>query len=171
MNWNHIIIDGDKRDLKHLRPFTFAFEIAGEGDKPGLVYEIDVAFSLHCFTRAPQNEDDTVLHLEGERRTFCETRYGHSFRLPEIIQSLDQRHVRQSGRGNYFTVEFIDEAGERLDYEVYFRLTKPGKRKNLRLFVESAYIRTKTDQFRNRKKKIRFKVLVNAVKHGRQIRI
>ena len=74
------------------------------------------------------------------------------------------------GRGTFFTVEMIEEDGTTLEYEVYFRLTKPGKKKNLKLYIESAYIPRSPEQYRNRKRKISFAVIVYNVKHGRPIR-
>ena len=94
--------------------------------------------------------------MDRETRCFDPERYQLSFHLPEIIQSLPTRYIQQTGRGNFFTVEATDIDGKAQEYEIYFRLTKPGKKQNLKLFIESAYVRHTPDLYRNKKKRIRF---------------
>jgi len=45
-----------------------------------------------------------------------------------------------TGRGNFLTVETVDPAGERLEYEFFFRIHRRSGRL-LRIYVESAYLR------------------------------
>jgi hypothetical protein len=75
-----------------------------------------------------------------EFRVFDPYRYEMSRRLPEIIAGLPTRLVRQTGRSNFITVEIIREAGDVVEYDVFFKVKKIG-RGRLELRVESAYVR------------------------------
>jgi len=171
MKWNHIIHAGQEYDLSHLRDFTFSYVQDAKDGKPTLQYGVDIGFSWHCYTKTTTATDEHRIHSNAENRCFCEERYRHSAQLPAIIATLGNRLCRQSGRGNYFTVELITEGGNKFDYEVYFSLTKPGKKQNLRLFVESAYVRSERDLYRSKKKKIRFSILLYKVKNSQKISI
>lgn len=170
MTWRHINFQRQRYDLSHLRDFSFYLIQEASAGKPERQYGIDVMFSWHCFTRTAEEGDSEILMRGREQRSFCHERYSHTHRLPEIIKTLDKRHCRNTGRGNYLTVEFVEDDGTRLEYEVYFTLTKPGKKKNLKLHVESAYIRHKPDVYRDKKKRIRFTILAYNVKQGRKVR-
>ncbi|NRA87655.1 MAG: hypothetical protein HRU28_09710 [Rhizobiales bacterium] len=170
MNWRNITNRGSSYSLGHLKNFTFQFIQQAIKGKPERSYDIDVAFSWHCYTRAPSEADTNVLHQGREVRCFCPERYKYSLLLPDIIQTLGEHYCKQTGKGNYFIVKVIDVENIKNNYEIYFQLKKQKKSKNLQLFVQSAYVRNIPDPYRNKKKKIRFAILVHNVKHGKQIR-
>jgi hypothetical protein len=63
-----------------------------------------------------------------------------SKRLPEIIQGLPDRSIRQTGHSNFITVEVIRDSGGVVEYDIFFKVKKVGKGR-LELRVESAYVR------------------------------
>ena len=77
---------------------------------------------------------------EGDRRIFDAGRWERSKLLPDIIAKLPTSRCEQSGYGNFFTIEIIAEDGSKIEYEVFFRVWKPG-RGRIFLHVESAYVR------------------------------
>jgi len=90
--------------------------------------------------------------------------------LPDIIRDLANRHCQNTGRGNFITIEVIEEDGTKYDYEIYFSVRKQGAGKPLELFVETAFIRTVPERFKTKRKKIRFTTIVYNVKNGIPIR-
>src|SRR2546428_29181 len=100
----------------------------------------DVIYSLHCFTRGMENEppDPALLYGDtGEPRIFDFRRYELSRRLPEIIGGRMTRKCFQTDRGNFFTVEIIDDTGDLVEYEMYFTASKSSRRKDvINLFVQ-----------------------------------
>lgn len=66
-----------------------------------------------------------------------------------------------TGKGNFFKVKLVGEAGNEQEYEIYFRVSRSDGGK-LRLFIESAYVRS-TDyaSAQPKKKKINFFVIAN----------
>lgn len=170
-NRNHINFEGNRYDLKHLRDFTFQLRQEAVKDKPECSYDIKARFSWHCFTRSPETNDTAVMtNASGERRCFCPDRHRHSHRLPDIIKDLANRFCQNTGRGNFITIEFVEEDGSKHDYEIYFRVRKLGAGKPLELFVETAFIRTIPERYKTKKKKIRFITIVYNVKNNRPIR-
>jgi len=124
-----------------------AYEQAAKGDKPSIVYRVDVTFSLHCFTRSlpKTGEYDRALLYPNsfEERLFDATRYEYSKRLPEIIRTLTRRKCMHTGHGNFFTVELVSANGETVDYDVFFTATKSSRKGRINLFIQSAFVREK----------------------------
>ena len=70
--------------------------------------------------------------------------------LPAVINSLPSgRPCFFTIRGNWLSIEILDPLGRRQVYEVYFNLTWQS-RNFLRLYVESAYVRTGENRVRGR---------------------
>ena len=170
-NRNHLTFQSIRYNLKHLRDFTFQLQQDATHNSPERTYEIKARFSWHCFTRSPENGDiDIMTNAAGERRCFCPDRHRHSHRLPDIIRDLANRHCQNTGRGNFITIELVEEDGSKHDYEIYFRVRRLGAGKPLELFVETAFIRTIPERYKTKKKKIRFTTIVYNVKNNRPIR-
>ena len=57
------------------------------------------------------NDDEDVFRLQDDRETrcFCPDRYRLSKHLPEIIRALPEQNVFQTGKGNFVTIEIIDD--------------------------------------------------------------
>lgn len=143
MNWRPVTIEDRTYELSHLDPFTFEFVVSEKESRPPQVYAIDVLFSWHCFTRgiaAGETFTGTLAYRHGrETRLFDERRYRFSKRLPGIIRDIGSRKCFHTGKGNFFTVEFVDEDGSRIEYAIFFKVSRRGKPGALTLSVESAY--------------------------------
>lgn len=176
MKWRAARIGERVYDLSHLHPFSFDFVIAGRYGKPEQRYCIDVIFSLHCFSRGITAEEqypaDWAYADSREVRLFDEQRYMHSLRLPEVIRSIGGRRCFHTGHDNFFTVELIDGQGERIEYTVYFKLSRASSKGRLNLYVQSAYVQEKIPRTRpSPRKPIRFSVIVYNVAVGKVIKV
>lgn len=167
--------DGQSQhNIAHLAPFTFQVVRPAEGTKAGWKIDVEASFSWHCFTREPEpNEDVHKVRRGRELRCFCPKRYSYSFKLPEIIKELANRKVSLTGKGNYIRIELIDEAGEVVEYAIYFQLSKTGKKRPLKLFVESAYVPEdgEVDKWKKKNQQpVAFRILAYNLKHGKNVR-
>jgi hypothetical protein len=101
-----------------------------------------------------------------------ERRYTHSLRLPEIIRSIGDRRCFHTGHDNFFTVELIGAQGERVEYTVYFKLSRAPSRGRLNLYVQSAYVQDDIPQRRPKPRKpIRFSAIAYNVAIGKAIKV
>ena len=144
MNWTPFEFGGKTYDLTHLHPKTISYIQPAKGINPPRGYSIDVIFSLHCFTHGGENEtpDPDLLYCDGrETRIFDFRRYALSLQLPGIIDRLMTCKCFHTGKNNFFTVQIIDEDGKKIDYEVYFTVSRSSKKGVLNLFIQSAYVR------------------------------
>jgi hypothetical protein len=101
-------------------------------------------FSLHCFTRSGEGETvDAGMRYSDhrERRIFDFRRYDLSLQLPAIVKSLKTCKCFHTEHGNFFTVSIVDEAGDKVDYEINFTVSKSSKAGIINLFIQSAYPR------------------------------
>jgi hypothetical protein len=174
VEWKEFRHGGSTYDLSHLRPFTSSFERAATDEHAAESFSLNISFSHHCFTRglpADGRTDDPSLRfdVDGDRRIFDERRWRLSKHLPGIISSLAVRKCRQTGHSNFLTVALLDEDGTRIEYDVFFRVWKPG-RGRLNLYVESAYVRDEADKKnRPRGRAIGFFVILHNKRHDRTI--
>ena len=147
-----ITIDGRDHDLRHLRDSEFPFEIAATSRYPEINANMLVQYGSHCVSRGPGHaeqidfadlgHDRLIVDENGNERCFSLDRYAWSMNLPGIIESLPSgRPCFFTNRGNWLSIEILDPLGRRQVYEVYFNLTWQS-RSFLRLYVESAYVRT-----------------------------
>jgi hypothetical protein len=176
MKWRAARIGDRVYDLSHLHPFSFDFVVAAKGGKPEQRYGIDVIFSLHCFSRGiPAGAAylaDLAYADSREVRLFDEQRYTHSLRLPEVIRSIGDRRCFHTGHDNFFTVELIGARDERVEYTVYFKLSRAPSKGRLNLYVQSAYVQDDIPQTRpKRRKPIRFSVIAYNVAVGKAIKV
>jgi hypothetical protein len=176
VKWRAARIADAVYDLSHLHPFSFDFVVAAKDGKPEQRYGIDVIFSLHCFSRGIRAGEVFLADLayadSREVRLFDEQRYTHSLRLPEVIRSIGERRCFHTGHDNFFTVELIDAEGQRLEYTVYFKVSRAPGKGRLNLYVQSAYVQDDTPQGRPRPRKpIRFSVIAYNVAVGKVIRV
>jgi hypothetical protein len=176
MKWRAAGIGGRCYDLSHLHPFSFDFVVPARDGKPEQRYGIDVIFSLHCFSRGIRQGEVYVADLayadSREVRLFDEQRYTHSLQLPGIIRSIGERRCFHTGYDNFFTVELIDAKGERVEYTVYFKLSRAPGKGRLNLYVQSAYVQDEIPRTRPRPRKpIRFSVIAHNVALGKVIKV
>jgi len=175
MRWRAARVGERTFDLSHLHPFSFDFVVAAKDGKPEQRYGIDVIFSLHCFSRGiPAGEAysaDLAYADSREVRLFDEQRFLFSLRLPEVVLSVATRPCFHTGHGNFFTVELVDAQGERVEYKVYFKLSRASSKGRLNLYVQSAYVQESIARApRESRKPIRFSVIAYNVAVGKAIK-
>jgi hypothetical protein len=177
-------VSGTKHDLSHLKDAKYHFTIEASGKYPAIAFSILVQYSSHCVTWGPKHgqeidftvhgEDRRIIDDKGVHRCFCETRHRLSFNLPAIFETLTERLCLFTGHENWLTIEILDPSGKRLEYEVFFSLTKQSNRM-LRIYVESAYVRDPNNPGNRpvhlkRRDKVRAKVLLAKKLRGEPIR-
>ena len=146
MRWKPFEYQGKVYDLAHLYPVPMRYEQPAKEDKATRVYKVDVQFSLHCFTRGAkvdERPEAALLYSDNrETRIFDFQRYELSKRLPEIVACLMERKCYHSGKGNFFTIDIIDEQdGSITEYDIFFAASCSSKKGVITLFVQSAYVR------------------------------
>ena len=170
-----ITIDGRDRGLQHLQDSEFPFEIPATSRYPEIKAGMLVQYDSHCVSRGPRHgerfdfaelgRDRLIVDEKGNERCFSLDRYEWSMNLPAIIESLPcGRPCFFTNRGNWLSTKILVSHGRSQVYGVYFNLTRQSSN-FLRLYVESAYVRTGKNRvlrhgdFR-RKDKIRGNVLL-----------
>jgi len=175
MNWQPFVYQNLVYDLSHLNSRTATYEQPAKGDKPVRQYQVEVIFSLHCFTRGfqenEQPERDLLYSDSRETRVFDFRRYELSKQLPRIMQELADRKCYHSGKGNFFTVEVFDEQEEKIEYDIFFEASKSEKRGTIRLFVQSAYVRDAKHRSRPALNRIGFYVILFNTINNKPIKI
>lgn len=161
MKWNPFTYNGESYSLDHLHPFEYTVIWEARSGQPERNYFLNVIFSLHCFSRKKfdgETVEKKLLYSDArETRVFCFNRYEWSKKLPDIINSLENRKCYHTKHGNFFTIDIGSE-----EYEVYFTLSKSSKKGRVNLFVQSAYVRSEDhNQGRKKKKPIGFKIIVH----------
>lgn len=164
MKWRNFEYKGETYALDHLHPFICTYPHPS-GD--GSVCEVQIRFGMHCFTRSSKDAEEYDNKLEykdsRESRVFDFYRHELSFRLPEAIKDLGSRKCFHTNKGNFFTIELINNEGETVEYEIFFDLHKVKRGNNgLALQVQSAYVRS--DDYKSsmpKKRNIRLKVIIS----------
>jgi hypothetical protein len=176
MQWRQFEFEGKIYDLRHLHPISIRYEQSAKGDRPALFYNVDIIFSLHCFTRGfqPGEEPETALFYGDARETriFDFQRYELSKRLPEIIQDLPRRKCYHTGKGNFFPVDIINaEDRSFIEYDIFFTASRSARKKGIiNLYVQSAYVRdTEHGSNRPREKPIAFNIILSNTLNKRPI--
>jgi hypothetical protein len=161
--------------LSHLDDFTFDLVVPSKDGKPEQRYEIGVVFSMHCFTTTEYAEDGTwprerEYRDSREARLFDEERYELSKHLPEIVRGISNRQcfLDPENDRDYFLVERIGEEESR-SYHVFFKLSQAASKKQMTLYVKSAYV---PDRPARPKKPtpVRFSVIAHNVKIGKSVK-
>ncbi len=176
IHWKPFEFDGVVYDLAHLHPKRLTYWQDAKNDKPELTYNVDVIFSMHCFTRgikSNENPDEKLLYVDSrETRVFDFRRYDLSKELPVIVAELHRRKCHHSGKGNFFVVEVITQEGEHLDYEIYFEASRSSRKGIINLYVQSAYVRDTAHRGNTPKKKpIGFTIILFNILNNKPIRI
>jgi hypothetical protein len=177
VKWRPFTYGPDTFDLCHLHPRTIVYTQQTKGEIPERTYTVEVAFSLHCFTRGIKGGEsiDPALCYSDHRETrvFDCGRWQLSHQLPGIIADLARRKCYHTGRGNFFTVEVIDRSGKKVDYEVFFTAYRrsSGRTTVLNLLVQSAYVRDPAHSNRPHAKPIRLTVILYNISTGKVITI
>lgn len=119
-SWPDFFHGKQSYSLRHLDEYTFSVE-----DGQGIVRQVIVTFSDHCFTRkCPDNADPTLIYPASSRESgcFCFDRYGHSLHLLRHIEQASKGKVWNAGDGDYSIVPTVKRAGRKLLYNVVFIL-------------------------------------------------
>lgn len=170
-------------DLAHMIGSPFDVAIAATNRFPALTVHIQVEFTSHCVSFGPKKGEDLDFQtLGGERlirdhrnvaRAFCFDRYRWSLRLPGLVRTLGNHACYFTGQENWLVIRDIDDLGQPVEYEIYFRLRRRPPNA-LRLVIESAYVR---DPGRpgpglpnSRKGRIRFQMMAAKVFRGEPLR-
>jgi hypothetical protein len=175
VHWKPFEFEGAVYDLSHLDRRTCHYKQPAQGDKPERAYEVDVLFSLHCFTRGfkPGERPDRNLQYsdKSETRVFDFRRYELSKRLPAIFDTLAQRKCYHTDRNNFLAVEGVDDKGNVVEYEIFFVASRSPRKGVVTLFVQSAYIRDKKHLAgKPRRKSIGLPVILFNILHGKPIK-
>jgi hypothetical protein len=144
--WQDFSHAGTLYSLAHLHAYTQIFQRPPLPEKPGQTYTVHISFSHHCFTKGlPSDEEERYDYSlrydhQGDKRIFDTRRWQLSKQLPKLISEMHGRKCLQTGKGNFLSISVIDENGAEVQYEIYFRVWKPG-RGRIKLHIESAYVR------------------------------
>jgi len=176
VQWKPFTFDGTTYELTHLYPRSCCYQQPAKAGKPARSYDVDIIFSLHCFTRAidpSETPDAAMLYGDNrETRIFDFQRYELSKRLPAILETLAQRKCYHTGKGNFFSVDVINENGTVTEYDVFFAASRSSKKGRLNLFVQSAYGRdAQHGSNRPHKKPIGLYVILFNVLHNKPIKV
>jgi hypothetical protein len=180
---DHIDVAGARYFIDHLQQETFVVVLPASAQNARIEATIRVEYTSHCVSYGPKAGamiDFSVIGIErrlfdhrGVARAFCFDRHGWSLSLPMIVKTLAERKCYFTGRGNWFVVEDIDDYGATVEYEVFFFLRRDSGQ-NLRLVIESAYVRKAgseaTGAKKNRRGVVRFKVMVAKHLRGESVR-
>ncbi|MCU7836736.1 MAG: hypothetical protein KZQ83_15985 [gamma proteobacterium symbiont of Taylorina sp.] len=172
IEWEPFTYEGKTYDLSHLYPFKMTVIQAAVKNKAELQYQVQVFFSLHCFTKGKkgqENIDSDLLYNDNrEVRIFDFERYELSKQLRGVIEEIGQKKCFHTGHGNYLIIELINSEQQIIKYEVYFTLSR-GK-SILNLFIQSAYSRDGEHKSGHKKKKpIKFVILAHNTQAGKKI--
>lgn len=174
MFWRDFNYEGVEYDLSHLHPFDLSFTAPASDKRPERVYNLQITFSMHTFTRGLKKDEyvpDLLYRDNREVRAFDFVRYELSKKLPEIVRELGNRRCYHTNHGNFFTIELVDENGEAEEYEVYFKVSKASRKGWLNLYIESAYTRdTSYQTSQPKKRKIGFQVIAYNIMQGKEIK-
>ena len=173
--WRPFVLEGKTYDLAHLHPQIITYVQPAKGGQPERKYEVQVIYSLHCFTRGLRPEEDMQEPMayadSRETRLFDEQRYMCSQQLPALVKALPMATCYHTNHGNFFTIKMLNPGtGQAESYEVYFEASRSSVPGRLNLFVQSAYTRDRAHPNRPKRKKINFFVILYNVLHGRAIK-
>lgn len=170
-----VVYQGQAWDLTHLDPFAFHAEI-----QPGLVVDVVVFFSCHCFTHGYEKDERLAvpreeIFLEGHVRRVLNLERWQLSRayLPGFVSRLQAGHIRVIAgvRGHYATFQSVDQNGQPMTYAVFFDVEKDGgRKKRLLLRVRTAYPMQQLTRRLAEAKKVNLVVLLRAAYEGRRIR-
>lgn len=167
--WKAFAHEDKNYDLTHLHPRVVQFRQPAKDGKPERIYDVNVAFGLHCFTRGLKPDEAMPENLaysdSRETRVFDFGRFEYSKLLNEIVDALHESSCFHTAHGTFLTVRRLNPTTQTLaDYEVYFTASRSGKKPaSVNLFIQSAYIRDQEHKNPPKKKKIGFLVILHNV--------
>ncbi|KWN83012.1 hypothetical protein [Burkholderia stagnalis] len=191
MRWRELLqqgyadIAGQQYDLTHLIGGLISLTIPASGKYPEIVATMSVEYMSHCVSYGPADDGPPldfeqlgharrVLDHRNIERAFCFDRHRWSLQLPGIVGRLEAYTCYFTGRENWMVMELIDDQGQKVEYEVFFRLRRGAEANTLRLVIESAYVRNPDRGGpgipRSRRGKIRFAVMAAKTLRGEPIR-
>lgn len=176
--WKNFSHAGQIYDLSHLSKYTHTYVQPAKGTNPERRYEVEISFSMHCFTRGlrpgESSRSQYAYSDSRETRIFDLRRYHLSKQLKTILEQLPVLACFHTNYTTYFSVKTVNENGIAESYEVYFSVSKPeGRDRKLQIFVISAYPRDRVYQNKptgRRNKKVSFFVILNAVQQDKILR-
>lgn len=158
--------------MSHLWNKTCHYEQPATSTETARCYTVEIEFGLHTFTRARKTGESPVADLlysdARETRVFDFERYELSKLLPCLVEELPRRKCYHTGKGNFFTVEVITREHQAEEYFVFFESSRTKRKSILRLFVQSAYVRSAG---RLKRKPIGFYVVLFNTLHNKPIRV
>jgi hypothetical protein len=154
---------GKRYTLGHLNGFDHTYTSVDPKTSAPASYAVRVLFDDHCYTKGvalgePYDPALFISQTVREVRVFDPQRYQLSSLLPALVKDLLNRQCYFGSQENFVTVDL--STGEK--YNVYFSLSKTGKRAGLRLRVQSAYLREQQDKLQ----KVRFGLLLRNTQHN-----
>jgi len=176
MKWLPFKHGGKTYDLAHLHPCTLEYKRPSEGNKAAEVYQVEVTYTLHCFSRGLKPREtcagDLICSDGYESRVFDFRRYELSKLLPGIIEALpDKKPYHNKNRRNFFTVEVVTENGSTVEYDVFFKVKKKAKSR-LEMMIETAFVRDPGyDSTRPDGKPIRFWIILHNTMNNKKISV
>jgi len=176
VKWPSFNYGGVSYGLTHLHPQTFEFERPAEGKNAAERYTVDVTFTSHCFTRSPKQGEAYDLELvypdPYELRLFDLRRYKLSKFLPHIIRGLPSRKTRLNGiNSKFFTVDLVDEGGQLVEYDIFFKVRKAMRKGRIELILESAFVRDPDyNSTRPDGRPVRFWIILHCALNNKRIR-
>lgn len=130
-------------------------------------YEVRVLFDDHCYTKGvprgdPYDPAAYVSETVKEVRVFDPARYQLSLMLPALVKDLLNRQCYFGDQDNFVTIDL--STGDK--YNVYFAVSKIGKRGGLRLRIQSAYVRSQQDKLQ----KVNFGLILRNIRENKALK-
>ncbi|WP_322055246.1 hypothetical protein [Paraburkholderia bannensis] len=181
----HIVVQGQLYDLSHLLAANVEINIDGNGGFPARKITMHVEYLSHCVNVGARSKDEPLdfevlghsrrmIDHQRQERAFCLDRYRWSKQLPAVIASLNDEVCYFGKHANWLVVRVIDDEGKEVQYSIYFRMRKGDAAGTLRMVIESAYERgaekPSPGMPKNRKSKMRFKIIAAKTLRGDAIR-
>ena len=133
-------------DLSHLDPRVEKFIRPGTAEKAAVVYNVNVIYTQHPFTRdCPSGRYDKTLECRDGRevRIFDVERWELSKQLPQIVRELASRSCHHTKKNNFVTAEMVLKDGKKMEYDIFFVASKAARPGYINLIIQSAYLREK----------------------------
>lgn len=127
----HIDCDGVTHDVRHFHDTQQAYSLPPTVMRPkGRDVVVRISFSLHCFTRDPEPEENVrpcqVYHKNKEGRLFCPKRSQLGRDLRRIIESILERNCFETDRKNHVLFSSAQTTNGD-EYAVFFTLRRASK--------------------------------------------
>lgn len=153
--------------LGHLNGFDVTYQTTDPKTNAPLTFDVRVLFDDHCYTSGvpqgdPYDQDAYVSETVREVRVFDPKRYQLSLSLPALVKNLLNLTCYFGDQDNFVTIDLT--SGEK--YNVYFAVSKVGKRGGLRLRIQSAYVRPRDDKLQ----KIKFGLILRNVRDNKVLK-